>query len=132
MSVAPEYLDHVLDLLGSLPGVAARRMFGGAGVWKSGVMFGLISDETLYFKVDEANRAAFKRAGTGPFVYGTKSGNKAVLSFYEVPAHLFDEPEEFAVWAREAVAAALRARKKAAPKAKPAAPRKKATRRKRR
>ncbi len=49
--------------------IGIRAMFGGAGVYCNGVMFGLIADETLHFKVDEANRPDDEAAGVEPFTY---------------------------------------------------------------
>ena len=42
-------------------------MFGGAGVY-AGINFGCIAEDTLYFKVDSGNRAAFEAEGMSPFI----------------------------------------------------------------
>ena len=72
-------------------------------------MFGLIADETLYFKVDDDNRGDFENAGKGPFTYEGKTGRRLVMAYYEVPEELFDEAEELRRWARKAIDAALKA-----------------------
>ena len=59
--------------------MSARAMFGGFGLYLRGVMFALIADETLYFKTDAVNRAAFEEAGMAPFVYENK-GRKVQCS----------------------------------------------------
>jgi len=43
-----------------------RRMFGKTGVFCDGLMFGMVTDDTLYFRVDDHNRAAFKEAESFP------------------------------------------------------------------
>ena len=42
-----------------------RRMFGKTGVFCDGVMFGMVTDNTLYVRVDDHNRAIFKEAAYG-------------------------------------------------------------------
>jgi DNA transformation protein and related proteins len=103
-----DFVATVLDLLRPWGGVAARRMFGGHGLYRQGVMFGLVSDDALYLKVDDRNRPAFEAAGMGPFTYETKSGTITIGSYYEAPAALFDEAEEMLAWVRPALDAALR------------------------
>jgi DNA transformation protein len=109
MPSGSDFVDNVLDLLGGWGGVSARRMFGGYGLYRQGMMFALVAEDVLYFKVDDQNRAAFKAAGMGPFTYEGK--NKPVeMSYYESPPELFDDGEEMTDWAKRAFAAALRAR----------------------
>ena len=109
MAVSAEYSAFVLELLEPLDGVSLRRMFGGAGLFCHGVMFGLIAGDRLYFKVGEGNRADFEDAGCGPFRYATNNGEHGILSYYEAPDSLFDEQDEMLDWARKALDEALRA-----------------------
>ena len=57
-----EFVIHLLDLLRRWAPVAARRMFGGYGLFRGGIMFGLVSDETLFFKTDAGNRDQYEAA----------------------------------------------------------------------
>jgi DNA transformation protein len=112
MPSGSDFVDNVLDLLGGWGGVSARRMFGGYGLYRQGLMFALVAEDVLYFKVDDQNRAAFKAAGMGPFTYEGK--NKPVeMSYYESPPELFDDGEAMTDWAKLAFAVALRARQPA-------------------
>jgi len=43
-----------------------RRMFGKTGVFCDGVMLGMVTDNTLYFRVDDENRVTFKEAESYP------------------------------------------------------------------
>lgn len=108
MAVSEEYKVFVIEMLEGLGPVTIRRMFGGGGVYADDLMFGLIADETLYFKVDDGNRAAFEAEGMAAF---KTPGRQIAMSYYEVPPRLYDEPEELVVWAREALSAAMRNRK---------------------
>jgi DNA transformation protein len=85
-----------------------RRMFGKTGVFCDGVMLGMVTEDTLYFRVDDHNRVTFKEAQSFPPLNYKKRGSAIDLSFWRVPDRLFDEPDEFVTWARAALAAARR------------------------
>jgi len=109
MAVSEEYLQFVLDQLAGLKGVSARRMFGGAGLYREGIMFGLIADDRAYLRVDDSNRLSFEEAGSGPFhPYGTQ----ATMPYYEVPVDVLEDPGDFRLWAEKALAAAVASRKR--------------------
>jgi len=113
-----DYAEYICDLLSPLGPVTARAMFGGFGIYLDGLTFALIADDTLYFKVDDHNRAAFQAAGSHPF---KPFPDKAmVMSYWDVPVEIFDDPDELCRWARDAYDVALRARKPKRPRKKPA------------
>lgn len=95
----------MVDLLAPLSPVA-RRMFSGVGLFHSGAMFGLMVRDTLYFRVDEATRARFERAGSEAFSYQRGERRVSLSAYYAVPEDLFDQPDELLIWAREAVGVA--------------------------
>src|SRR5688572_17776272 len=109
MTGRDEFLAHVIELLAPLGGVAARRMFGGHGLYCDGVFFGILLDNTLYLKADDQNRGDFERAGSEIFSY-TRAGKRATLNFYCAPEEAMDTSRLMLPWARSAVAAALRSR----------------------
>lgn len=106
-----EFVEYVLELLGPLGPVKAKAMFGGFGIYRNNLMFGLIADETLYLKADEKTRPEFEAKGLPPFTY-EKKGKKYSMSYYQAPEEALEDPEEMAVWAEKAYGAALRANKK--------------------
>lgn len=106
MSVSREFLDHVADQLAGFGPPAIRRMFGGAGLFRGALMFGLVADDVLYFKVGAANRAAYLAAGARPFTYRRRGATAALPSYYEVPPSVLDDPDTLAEWALQAWAAA--------------------------
>jgi DNA transformation protein and related proteins len=107
MAAGGTFGEFLQEQLTSLGHVTVRRMFGGAAVYCDGLMFGLVSDDTLYFRVDDGNRGDFEAEGLTPFTYDGK-GRTIVLPYWRVPERLFDEPEEMIVWAQAALAAARR------------------------
>jgi DNA transformation protein len=106
--------EHLQDLFAPLGGVSMRRMFGGVGIFKGGLMFALVAGDVLFMKADEATRARFAAEGCGPFTYEGRA--TVTMPYWEVPLRLFDEPDEFAEWAATAFEVALRTRKVAKPR----------------
>ncbi len=119
--MAGGFKDLLEELFAPLGGVSVRRMFGGLGVFKGGMMFALVADDVLHFKADERTIPAFEREGCRAWVY--ESRDRAVtMPYWRAPERLYDEPDDFADWARDAFAVALRTQKpKPAKKAKPVA-----------
>ena len=109
-----EFLGEQLAPLGH---ITLRRMFGKSGVFCDGVMLGMVTENTLYFRVDEENRATFREAESAPPLNYRKRGAAIDLSFWRVPERLFDEPDEFLTWAQAALAAARRVAAKRQPSA---------------
>ena len=109
MSRRDEFVDHVCDLLLALGSVAARRMFGGWGLYLGGTMFALIEGDRLYLKTDQATEARFADAGCEPFTYQAK-GRTISLSYREAPDGSLEDPDELLPWARLALEAARRAK----------------------
>lgn len=105
-----DFVRHLLDLYDGFEGVSARRMFGGTGLFRQGLMFGLVHDDTLYFKVDEENRADYETRGLPPFRYERK-GKTIALGYRRAPEEALEDEAVLAEWSRRAWEAALRARK---------------------
>ncbi len=112
MPVSREFLDHVADQLRGFGPMAVRRMFGGAGLFRGALMFGLVADDVLYFKVGATDRDRYAAAGARPFTYRRRGAAASLPSYYEVPASVLDEPDILAEWAQAAWAAAQAAKPK--------------------
>jgi DNA transformation protein len=84
-------------------------MFGGAGIYRDGLMFALISgDGEVYLKADTETEERFRAAGCRPFVY-SRAGKSATMSYFSAPEEALDDPAVMREWAELAFAAALRA-----------------------
>ena len=105
--MSDEFIDYVMELFGPFGTVGVRRMFGGHGVYLDGLMFAIVSEDTLYLKADEMNRIEFEQAGCEIFGYARK-GKRATLGFFRAPEDAMESPELMLPWARTAYAAALR------------------------
>jgi DNA transformation protein len=124
MVASDSFAEFLHERLAPLGRVTLRRMFGKTGVFCDGLMFGMVTEDTLYFRVDDHNRAAFEEAGAFPPLNYEKKGRTIDLSFWRAPERLLDEPDEFVSWAQTALAAARRV----AAKRERTAPRRKAPR----
>jgi DNA transformation protein len=107
VSVSPNFRTFVLEQLArTTTGVRARSMFGGVGIYGGEYFFALISDDTLYFKVDDTNRPDFTARGMGPFrPYGPDGES---MQYYAVPADLLEDAEALEPWVRRAIEVARR------------------------
>jgi len=118
MVASDSFAEFLAEQLAPLGHISMRRMFGKTGVFCDGLMLAMVRDNTLYFRVDEENRATFREAEAfPPLDYAKKSGT-IDLAFWRAPERLFDEPDELVTWARAALGAAGRVatkRKRTAP-----------------
>jgi DNA transformation protein len=105
-------LEFISDLFAQFGPVTVRRMFSGAGIFRDGLMFGLIVRDVIYLKADDINVADFEREACKPFTYtrGRSSGQPSqhALPYWRLPERLYDDPDELAEWARRAFEAAER------------------------
>src|SRR5262252_3090743 len=108
MVASNSFAEFLREQLAPLGRVTMRRMFGKTGVFCNGLMLGMVTNDTLYFRVDEHNREVFEEAQAVPPLNYEKKGATIDLSFWRAPERLLDEPDELVVWAKEALAAARR------------------------
>jgi DNA transformation protein len=116
MAVQPQYLAYILEQLEALGNLHSRRMFGAVGLYSGELFFGLIDDDTLFFKSDSTDSAEYI-ARKMPRFMPFPDRPEAVMAYYQVPADVIEDAESLIAWARKAVAVALSSR---AAKSKPA------------
>jgi DNA transformation protein len=107
--------EFIRELFAPFRHVDVKRLFGGAGLFADGLMFGLVFDGVIYLKADATTIPDFEREGSAPFTYQARSRQRS-LNFWRLPERLYDDPDELAVWAGRALAV-VEARKSAAGKA---------------
>ena len=125
-----EFVTHCLELLGALGTARAKRMFGGHGLYVDERFIALIIGETLYLKTDDETRPRFEAAGSVPFDYATRDGQRIVMAYWAAPQDAMESPALMLPWARLAMASALRAaasKRPAAARRRVATPRKPAS-----
>ena len=108
MAKQSDYVIYLFELLTDFGDVEAKSMFGGFGLYLDGLMFAIVADDALYFKVDDVSK---------PVVF-EKNGKKGAMSYHVPPASAIDDAEELCEWARKGHLAALRAARKKKPRKK--------------
>ena len=104
MGASKEYRDYVLERLNGVTAVRSRAMFGGFGLYADDAMFGLISsDDVLYLKVDDSNRAAFEDAEMPQFMN---------MPYYQLPVEALEDNETLRKWVNQSVKVGHRTKKK--------------------
>jgi len=107
MAVTGSFKDYVLAQFDGFGDVAARAMFGGIGLYKRDLFFGIVAGDVLYLKVDDQNRPKFEKAGMPPFKpFEDRLG---AMQYFRVPVEVLESAGELARWAKEAMAVAERA-----------------------
>ena len=93
--------------------VGAKKMFGGYGIYRESVMFGLVADDVLYLKADQETIPDYELLGLGPFLF-KKNGKMVAMSYYQAPEEAMESSSDLCEWAEKAYRVALRAKKKKA------------------
>lgn len=114
----------VRELFAPMGAVTVKRMFGGVGIYAEGLMFGLIADDAIHIKVDDALKAELRKAGSGPFGWipssGPRKGEKIELGHWRLPDAALEDSDLAAEWGRKALAVAKAKAATKKPKAKKA------------
>src|SRR5262249_47173162 len=75
MVASDGFAEFLREQLAPLGAITLRRMFGKSGVFCDGVMLGMVTENTLYFRVDDENRATFKEAESSAPLNYVKQGS---------------------------------------------------------
>ena len=94
MAAPHSFRDRIMKDLEPLGDIRVRAMFGGYGIFEEGDMFGLMSGSALFFKVGDANRAAFEAIGTEQFKR---------MPYFRVPDRIMDEAGLLQEWTHAAI-----------------------------
>jgi DNA transformation protein len=108
MSVSTQYLEYVLEQFASFTPVTSRRMFGGVGLYAEGLFFALIGDDTLYFKVDDSNRADYLARRSQPFRPFADDPTYS-MNYFQLPEDVLEDTSELREWTRKSLAVAASA-----------------------
>jgi DNA transformation protein len=83
-------------------------MFGGQGLYKNGVIFGIIAEGDVYFKVDETNLPHYEKAGSHPFTYIGAKGRPIAMSYWKVPEKVLKNEKTLNTWIEWSLKASLK------------------------
>jgi DNA transformation protein len=94
------------DVLGHIPGITSRKMFGGYGIYLDGVIFAIITgDDELRFKANEETKEKYEALGGQQFIYtGHKNKAPTTMPYWQVPEEIMEDRETIKAWVYEAAA----------------------------
>jgi DNA transformation protein len=100
--MAARSAEEITTALDGLGLTRTRRMFGGLALYHQEQVFGFVFEGALYFRVNEATRKAYDRAGMPALqIPGVQ---KPSSRYMQVPAKVLDNPEQLRAWSQQAVA----------------------------
>ena len=94
-----EFAEYVAqDLLSGVEGVTTRFMFGCYGLYRNGLIFGIIIAGEIYFKMDSENQKKYEAAGSRPFTYA-RDGKMCAMKYWLVPPCVLESRDQILQWA---------------------------------
>jgi DNA transformation protein len=91
------------DLFVAFGPIFLRRFFGGEGIYAGNAMIGMVFGDLIYFKTDDETIKAFRKEGSVPFTFKKRGTEIIETTWFSLPDRLYDDPEELAYWARDAL-----------------------------
>jgi DNA transformation protein len=117
LAVTKEYLEYLADLFSIVPHTNIKKMFGGAGVFRHGLMYALdLGDGKIALKADAETIPDFEAEGCEAWYYEDKRGGKKSMNYWYMPERLADDEDELLEWSMKAFEVAVRADQKKPPK----------------
>ena len=98
---ADTFKELIAEQLGARLNVTFRAMFGGWGLYRGAVFFGIIFRGQLYFKTDAQSRRNYEQHGMLPF---QPNEQQTLKNYYEVPASIVEDAPQLVRWAERALA----------------------------
>lgn len=108
MAVRDSYRDWLLEQLGRVRAVRAKRMFGGLGLYSEDIFFGVVDNDTTFFRTGDSNRSDFESRGMKPFQ--PMGPDTKPMAYHEVPADVLEDVELLRDWMTKAVLEAVAAK----------------------
>ena len=92
-----DWIEGITHRLPGLGDISVKAMFGGQGV-----IFGIVFQERLYFKVDDENKGDYVARGMLPF---RPNERQTLKSYFEVPSEVIKNDETLLSWTGAAIRA---------------------------
>ena len=110
MAINQEYVNFIMDQLSEFEGATSKKMFGGIGIFKDGLMFAMITSENrFYLKVDSDLIPKFEQAGMQAFDHAKRGKG---MPYWSAPADVIEDKQLMRQWAEKSFEVALKAKKK--------------------
>jgi DNA transformation protein and related proteins len=108
---AKHLADHYVDLLSDWAKITTRPLFGAVALYRNNHVFAMAWQGALYFKVDDDSRGEYEDAGSHALGYVSEGDDRALKSYWEVPAGVLEDEDKLHVWVERAYQAALKSGK---------------------
>lgn len=105
-----QFCDIVLHHLRQVAPIARRSRFDRCELYRDRILFALIVDEALYFKVDDRTRNDFLTAGLQPMPHNG-SDEPTAIAYCQVPPEIVADQAQLTFWMEKAVAAGQRSQR---------------------
>lgn len=116
MAIDAEYITYLEDVFGVVPNTNLKKMFGGVGIFRHGLMYGLaLSTGNIALKTDAQTIPDFQARNCEEWLYDRKDGKKAGMGYWYIPESLLDDSDELLEWSMKAFEVAVRADAKKPP-----------------
>ena len=103
--------EAIEEMFEAVSPISIRRMFGGKGIYRDGVIFALELRDEILLKADAETAPLFSAAGARQWTYEGKKGKPVLMPYWSVPDEALDDPEEMAKWSRLSCEAGFRTAK---------------------
>lgn len=107
------FIHRVVEQLGDFRGLVCHPMFGGHGLFRGRLLFGIVAAGRLYLKTGDATAGEYVRRGMKPLRAG--DGHDVLRTYYEVPAEVVHDRRQLHEWADAAATCAAKRQAAAAP-----------------
>ena len=92
MVASDSFAEFLREQLAPLGHLTLRRMFGKTGVFCNGLMFGMVTNDTLYVRMDKQNRATFVESAAEPLLNYQKGGARSTSPSAACPTDCWMNP----------------------------------------
>jgi DNA transformation protein and related proteins len=118
MPVSDDFRQFVVEQMGAVVTVTAKRMFGGYGLYADGLFFGVIDDNRVFLRTGPGNVAEYEKLDCAPF---QPIPDAKPMSYHELPGDVLESRSKLREWMPKALEEArVAALKKPKPKVKSA------------
>lgn len=101
------FVESVVEKLSAFGPVKTRAMFGAHGLWLDNVIFGIIVDKTIFFRIDGTNRKDYEDHKSYPLTYEGKTKTVA-LPYWTVPKEVWNDSTTLKEWMIKSYRSSLR------------------------
>ncbi|MDP3935387.1 MAG: TfoX/Sxy family protein [Alphaproteobacteria bacterium] len=107
----PLTIADVIRALSPFGDITERRMFGGYGIYKEGVIIALMDEASLFFKSTPTTEPFYQSFGSFPFVYEGKD-RPVKMSYWQVPQTVLNNPTILKKWVETAYHSSIESKTK--------------------